>query len=313
MPKRKASEASGADGGGVKSPNPRKKSKQEQLAAAKAWHDKRSLLGGGSTKDTAVVNPSNSSKRTPPCSSSTLTNVKTATKSDDDVVATQSPLFRDEKSSTKGGGNALLKSLRKQNVSTANDSKKSHANDGSKHEDVTSKPPATASVVMNGSTATYVPPSQKTGIIEGILLLLVVLNVAAVIYMIYNQQTSLANIHKQYVSEVGQLKEELSKSQEVNTLLQSGIGLLEQELQMKRNKEKVSDISNMYNIELDHYGEEQSQAEKDAWQERIRLLEVEKELGLDELDAKLVELGITEGKSVASEECENTDLCDAAI
>ena len=111
MPKRKASEASGADdGGGVKSPNPRKKSKQEQLAAAKAWHDKRSLLGG-STKDTAF-NPSNSSKRTAPCSSSTLTNVKTATKSDDDVVATQSPLFRDEKSSTKGGGNALLKSLR---------------------------------------------------------------------------------------------------------------------------------------------------------------------------------------------------------
>jgi len=64
---------------------------------------------------------------------------------------------------------------------------------------------------------------------------------------------------------------------------------------------------------LDHYGEEQSQAEKDAWQERIRLLEVEKKLGLDKLDAKLDELGITDGKAVASEECENADLCDSDI
>ena len=112
MPKRKAHAGSEAGSGFDKSPNPRKKSKREALAAAKKWHDKREKSGGDATMKGS---PGGSKRVTPQRATSARTDGKPTASG---AIPSQSPLLGEEKSLTNTntgglGGSVFLESLRK--------------------------------------------------------------------------------------------------------------------------------------------------------------------------------------------------------
>lgn len=303
MPKRKASEVASSAGDGSKSPT-RKKSKKEQLAAAKEWHDKRNF-GDKAVADAVPSNRVGSARgaamKKQQVTTSTTTHKKTDTKSSTAASnKQQSSLFDDEKSSTNSssGGNALLKLLRKQKDTSS-----------TKSEVVAEAP---SPIILNGnatsvsaslSSATNTT-SHKTAR-ETILLFLFfgLLNIAGGAYMIYNQQISITNFHKQHISDVEQLKAELAKSKDVNALLQSGISVLEQKLKTKKfATEEQEDISN-------------NQDDSDTSKGGIYNLEMEKKEALDGFDTKLISLGYDGVKNkiveaIDTDSCKEQGTCD---
>ena len=121
--------------------------------------------------------------------------------------------------------------------------------------------------------------------------------------MIYNQQISITNFHKQHISDVEQLKAELAKSKDVNALLQSGISVLEQKLKTKKfAMEEQEDISN-------------NQDDSDTSKGGIYNLEMEKKEALDEFDTKLISLGYDGVKNkiveaIDTDSCKEQGTCD---
>ena len=298
MAKRKASEVASSAGDGSKSPT-RKKSKKEQLAAAKEWHDKRNF-GDKAVADAVPSNRVGSARgaamKKQQVTTSTTTHKKTDTKSSTAASnKQQSSLFDDEKSSTNSssGGNALLKLLRKQKDTSS-----------TKSEVVAEAP---SPIILNGnatsvsaslSSATNTT-SHKTAR-ETILLFLFfgLLNIAGGAYMIYNQQISITNFHKQHISDVEQLKAELAKSKDVNALLQSGISVLEQKLKTKKLAINSNNLHHISNEEDD----------SDTSKGGIYNLEMEKKEALDGFDTKLISLGY-DGVKNKIVEAIDTNLC----
>ena len=300
-PKRKAPEAT------TTSPAPRKKSKKEALAAAKEWHDKRQQSGVSTKKvanASAPVPTSNGSKRVAAqkTATSAWANKKVAAISSGSEVETvpkspmqSSPLFEEEKS--RRGGNAFLQSLREEKRSAA--AVKEEATSLRPMNGVHSTRTSQSGVVVDENEST-----MNTGLRRKIdfaelipVFLFLALNIVAVMF-IYDQQASIHNYQISHALEVEKLKAELSKSRGVEAVLWSGIDVLEQahNVNSSDNVNKIlkdlSEVPALYNIKIEQYVDLQSSDAKRDWLEGIRMKEVEKHLALDDLDEKLVHLGI---------------------
>jgi len=336
MPKRKAHEteatrsAGSETGSGFdKSPNPRKKSKREALAAAKKWHDKREKSGGDATMKGS---PGGSKRVTSQRATSARTGGKPTAKlaaghEENNTLTTRqqimsgaipsrSPLLGEEKSLTNTntgglGGNVFLESLRKNNNISATSIKEEDV-----HSDSINAKPLPVSESVNGSAnsssnSTPVrndmarPGHKNTEIRKSIcsmgetilILFLLALNVAAAAYIIYDQYTSNSAFQEQYVLGVEKLNAELSKTLEVEALLRSGIAVLEQEMQANRNgMENLGEVPSLYKIHLGQYDGLLSHEEKGAWLERLGMLDVDKNMALDDMDRQLVDFGYNGAK-----------------
>ena len=279
------------------SPAPRKKSKKEALAAAKEWHDKRQQSGDSTNKVANASAPAPTSN-----GSKTVAAQKTATSAwASSEVETMpkssmqsSPLFEEEKS--RRGGNAFLQSLREEKRPAA-DVKEEAASlrpmNGVQHLTTTQ-----SGVVVENESTMNTGTRRKIDFAELILVFLfLALNIVAVMF-IYDQQASIHNYQISHAIEVEKLKAGLSKSRGVEAVLWSGIDVLEQthNVNSSDNVNKVlkdlSEVPALYNIKIEQDVDLQSSDAKRDWLEGIRMKEVEKHLALDDLDEKLVHLGI---------------------
>ena len=284
------------------SPAPRKKSKKEALAAAKEWHDKRQQSGDSTNKVANASAPaptSNGSKTVAAqkTATSAWANKKVAAMISSEVETVpkrSSPLFEEEKS--RRGGNAFLQSLREEKRPAA-DVKEEAASlrpmNGVQHLTTTQ-----SGVVVENESTMNTGTRRKIDFAELILVFLfLALNIVAVMF-IYDQQASIHNYQISHAIEVEKLKAGLSKSRGVEAVLWSGIDVLEQthNVNSSDNVNKVlkdlSEVPALYNIKIEQDVDLQSSDAKRDWLEGIRMKEVEKRLTLDDLDEKLVHLGI---------------------
>lgn len=358
MPKRKAPQSQSAPNAAdaatnIASPDdPRKKTKQDALSAAKSWHDRRNSSnkstaegGAGSSSSAKKVNGNinvatlvgkinasvaSSSKVVVTAQQSILSDSKKSSKKKspllgDDVTTDvfNEDSFRkndSSKSSSNRGGkggnsNALLRSLRKE--------KESGAKRGSLSSNSTNETPPPSSTATSLSTSDASISSKndekngtaqkstdsKSGTIIGealIILCLIALSVIAAIF-IHDQQTSDKSLIEEHALEVSRLKAEIAISREVEVVLRSKISSVILELEQQSHQWETEDLGvvpTLYDIEIlaEKQGNDddddglQSPEAKNDWLEGIRLLTVEKHLGLNELESKLVDFGVVGGK-----------------
>mmetsp|Transcript_28492 Transcript_28492/g.46263 ORF Transcript_28492/g.46263 Transcript_28492/m.46263 type:complete len:209 (+) Transcript_28492:2-628(+) len=166
----------------------------------------------------------------------------------------------------------------------------------------------------NGTARNNNADGKKSGstiIIIGealVILCLIALSVIVAI-ILRNQRTSDNNaLMEEYALEVSRLKADIAISREVEVVLRSKMGGVMLELGRQSRQWETVDLGvvpTLYGIEIlaedqgdgdaDNDGIQSREAKND-WLEGIRMLTVEKHLGLNELDAKLVDFGVVGGK-----------------
>jgi hypothetical protein len=194
-------------------PTPRKTSKAEALAAAKRWHETRNLQPVGSV---CVSSP-------PPRAVGNLNK---------------------DQSKKASGGNAFLKSLRT-DVHTPVVSKKEDPPPAA----MDSVKPATTVVSDNGSagntSSSARTPAQPKSTVKSISIIRKVLrfflfslglalNVAAILSVMKNQLSSFDEFERQHDMETTRLSAAVSKSNELEAVLRTGVRVLEEKVQRMR-------------------------------------------------------------------------------
>jgi len=248
----------------AKGPTPRKKSKAEARAAAKAWHENRS----GRTGTTGA---SLSPPRPPPSSYGNLTTDKSTTRgtggnaflksvrTEASTATVMKPKKEDpppspgvdtNKSARGAGGNAFLKSVRAEAKTSAvvepkKEDPPTAAATGSTSEKP--EPESTAPASSNEGSATTAssvvtpaqPKSTPKSFIGKVLrfvffVLGLTLNVAVIFGIINHQLSSFDEFERQNDVEVSRLTALISKSSELEAVLRSGVRVLEEKVQKMR-------------------------------------------------------------------------------
>ncbi len=309
--------------------SPRRKGGREALAAAREWHDARSssTSSGGvafatAPRRTGAVDDGGKVVGVPPRSVASSSRsdeyecappvvdvavaAPPAVRKPDDNISNQSALYRDALPTMGvGGGNAFLKSLR----GVGGDMKVST----SRSENTTATATMTTSIAesMGGSTSTYssstrlaYPAKDFLGIVGKSLLFLALfaLNITTAIVaivVIRGSSSSFDALRDRHASEVDALVTRISKSREMEALLRSGVGVLEREMQARRNAGggiDSDDVRAMYGIRTESSIDDaadydiQSVEERNDWLEGMRALEEERSLGLEKLNAMRIAL-----------------------
>jgi hypothetical protein len=239
-------------------PTPRKTSKAEALAAAKRWHETRNLLP---VSGACVSSP-------PPGAIGNLNK---------------------DQSKRVSGGNTFLKSLRT-DVQTPVLSKKEDPPPAA----LDSVKPATTVVSDNGSAGTtsssaMTPPAQRKSTVKSMSIIRKVLrfllfslglalNVAAILSVMKNQLSSFDEFERQHDMETTRLSAAVSKSNELEAVLRTGVSVLEEKVQRMRETMGIGYVGGghaLHEMQLDEDLDADllSSEDKQSFHDALRILE----------------------------------------
>jgi len=120
---------------------------------------------------------------------------------------------------------------------------------------------------------------------------LLCINIASA-YFIYEEHASHAMFQEQHLSEMKKIQAEITKNREVEAVLASSVKVLIDQSTKERVQHKIGNIT-MYDFPMAAKEKvEQTREDKNDWLEGLRILSVEKHLGLDELDKKLMDVRV---------------------
>lgn len=309
MPKRKTPDFAGASGtsgarDAIASPNPRKKSKQEALAAAKQWHDRRNHptkkvagVDRSAAVPTAGVNGAVTASRADvktgkPAASKVpgAASVDAKKQPVPDKKSSQSALFDDANATKSKRGNAFLQSLRGSKNSAgdaANASSAVPANGAASNANCGS-----TIYLPNNESATNKAKKRSLLLMDILVILCLVAINAVAGYFVYDHQVSITNSYEQHAIEIEKLKGAISESRDVEAVLQSGINVL---VAKQQRWKLLRDAAAEYSIRVETGGDGldvQTPDEKNNWSELMRFLSEDKRLASTDLDLKLAEHGI---------------------
>ena len=301
-----------------------KKGKKEALAAARDWHDARrssttpfppvvpartDAVGGAraaAAQPRTIASSTYDGKGCAPRTRAAPVGASVVERMHEDAAAsTQSELHRDATTATKGGGrNAFLKSLR---AAMEGDDKISASNTAiatatNTTTTASTTPSMGGSGTRSSSDVVYPAARECIGIVGRaiVCLILFALNIATAIVaivVIRASSSSFDALRERHASEVVELETGLAKSREVEALLRSGVRVLEREMMARGDAGRESDVADvraMYGIRPDAGTDDddddskyilQSREERNDWLEGMRVLEGERKMGMEKLQA----------------------------